>query len=127
RPECRAPDAISTFRHHYESPTPRRSSSLGRESEYDVELGIQFANLRTFERSEVDRYRVARLGIAHRTPNTVALVLRFALDVALRGELLALGHFHREVDVRRTAGVGHRLDRAEVILTARAGQESAET
>ena len=36
-------------------------------------------------------------------------------------------HLYGIVDVRRAAGIRHRLDRAEVVLAARPGQESAKS
>ena len=54
------------------------------------------------------------------------LVPGLALDVALRRQQLLAGLLDLEVDVGRPARIGHRLDRAEVILAARTGQEPAE-
>ena len=72
-----------------------------------------------FERLEVDRHRLAGFGVADAAVDAVALVLRMALDVALRGEVRAARPLDLEMDVRRAAGVGDRLDGAEVVLARR--------
>src|SRR5262249_11785064 len=50
-----------------------------------------------------------------------------ALDVALSDQQLLAATLDLEVAVRRPAGVGTRLDRAEVVLPGQAGEEPAES
>ena len=62
---------------------------MRRDAEHDIEACFQFARLRFFDRLEVDRHRFAGLRVADAAEDAVALVLRMALDVALRGEFVA--------------------------------------
>jgi len=66
--------------------------------------GGEFADSRAGYRGEIHRHRGARLGILDFPVDAVALILRLALDVALRGPLFASFHFEREVDVAWAAG-----------------------
>ena len=79
----------------------------------------------SFDGGEIERHGFPRLGVLDFFVDSVAFVLRFALDVALCGPLLAALHFDCEVNMPRPSGIKHRLDRAKIILTGRAGQEAA--
>ena len=94
---------------------------LRRQTQHDVEPGGQFPHARVFDRGEIDRQQVASFGIAHRHKHSVALIARVSLDIALRCEGLLLGNLDGDVNVGRPARVGHRLDRAEIVLAARSG------
>src|SRR5262249_9640239 len=100
--------------------------ALRRPAQNDVELGRQLADLGILHLGELDGDRLARLGIADAAVDAVLVVARLALDVALRREQLLALALDLEVDVRRAAGVGDRLEGAEVVLAAGAGQEAAE-
>ena len=101
------------------------SSSLRRKSHHDVELCRQFSDARAFDGRKIHGDRGARLGIFDSLENTVALILRLALNVALRGPFLAALHFDREVNVPGAPGIKHRLDGAEIVFAAGAGEEAA--
>src|SRR5947207_9297225 len=49
-----------------------------------------------------------------------------ALDVALRGQGVFAFELHLEVDMRRAARIGDRLDRAEDVFARGAGDKAAE-
>src|SRR5579859_7459111 len=100
-------------------------SALRREAEDDVEPGRQFADPRVLHRGEVHQYGVARLGVDG-PEDAVLVVLRLALDVALRRQQLLAVALDLEMDVRRPAGIRDRLDRAEVVFAVGSGQEAAE-
>src|SRR5205823_6253888 len=55
----------------------------------------------------------------------VRTVGRVALDVALSGESVHSPDHHREVDVRRTAGILHGPYGAKEVLASRSGEESS--
>ena len=70
---------------------PNAAGSLAfarRDAQHDVEPRREFADFRIGKRREIDRHRVACLGVADAAEDAVALVLRMALDVALRGEVV---------------------------------------
>src|SRR5204863_2205849 len=92
----------------------------------DVEAGRQLADLRLLHRREIDQDQLALERVAELAEDAVALVLGVAVDEDLRGEQLAAALLDLDVDVRRAAGVRHRLDGPEVVLAAGAGQEAAE-
>src|SRR5262249_30516201 len=72
---------------------------------------------------EVHRDRLAGTRIADAIPDAVACVAGITLDVTLRGEQFALLALHLEMNVRRAAGVWHRLDGAEIIFASGTGEE----
>ena len=59
---------------------------------------------------------VALLGVADAAPDAVLVVAGMPLDVALRRQQVLAALLDLEVDVRRAAGVRHRLDGAEVVF-----------
>jgi hypothetical protein len=59
-------------------------------TEHDVEPRRHFADARLFDRGEVYNERRAGLRIADASENAVPVVLRMALDVALRRQQLAV-------------------------------------
>src|SRR5262249_52986476 len=99
---------------------------LGGEPQHDVEPRGQLARARAFDRREVDDDGLARLAVRDRLQHAVALIPGLALDVALRGPLVAPLHLEREVDVARAPRIEHGLDRAEVVLAGRPSHEAAE-
>ena len=90
---------------------------LRRVAEDDVEACRQLADARAFERCEVDDDSVAGLDIADAAEDAVAIISRFAFDVALRCQQLFGALFHLEVNVRRSTGIRNRLDGPEVVFT----------
>ena len=72
-----------------------------------------------------DRHQLARLPV-EALVEAVLRVLRMAGEVHLRGQALEPRPADREVDVRRAAGIGDRLDGAEAIAAVRRGGGRAE-
>src|SRR5262245_27141289 len=99
---------------------------FGRYTQDDIELRRQLAEARILDRREIDRDQVTQLFVANAPPDAVAFVPRVPLDVALRRQGIFAFELDFEMDVRRAAGVGHRLDRAEQVLARRASYKSAE-
>ena len=79
---------------------------MRRYAEHDVEAGFEFAGFRFLDRLEVDRHRVAGLGVADTAVDAVAIVLRMALDVALRSKLVLATLLDFEMNMRRATRVG---------------------
>src|ERR1051326_7177180 len=96
-------------------------------AEDNIKIGRQLADLRLLDRVEVDRDGSSCLGVLDCLVDAILLVARIALDVALGREQLLAALLDLVVDVRRAAGVGDRLDRAEVIFTLAAREEPAKT
>src|SRR5262245_23979174 len=91
-------------------------SALRRESEHDVEARGQLAGVRLFNRREIDNHGLANFGIENALEDRVALVARVPLDITLRSEFLLAFHSDGEVNMRRAARVGNRLDGAEQVF-----------
>src|SRR5688572_2003335 len=91
-------------------------SGFGSVTEDDVEFGGELAELGIFEGGEIDGDGVAGFGVFDSAVDAVALVAGMTFDVALRRELFFALHFHLEVNVGRTAGIGDGLDGAEEIF-----------
>src|SRR6476469_7928093 len=103
-----------------------RASSLRRRAKHNVEPRRQLADTGVLDRREIDRDRLAGLWVGDAAVDEVAIVGPRPLDVALRRQQLLAPFADLEVDMRRAAGIGDRLDRAEIVFAARAGQETAE-
>src|SRR5262249_37658363 len=80
-------------------------------------------HLRLLDRGEIDEDQLAIDRLTDAAEDAVGAVLFEAADEDLRGDQLAAALLDADVDVRRAAGVRHRLDGAEVVLAGRAGGE----
>ena len=106
----------------------RTDSGFRAVSQDDVPLRGELADPRALDRGEVEAEGLVALGVAG--PDllelAVPLVAREALDEAFGRQQLLVPLPDSRVDVRRGAApVGDRLDRPEVVLAGRAGQEAA--
>src|SRR4029453_11865565 len=105
------------------SPSPSRplfdrvgNSNFRSEPQNDVESSGKLADARPFKRSEIHDNGVALLRVFDSLQDTVAVVKRLPLDVALSRPLLAALHLEGEMDVPCAALIKNRLDRAEVVF-----------
>lgn len=96
---------------------------LWRDAENDVERHGKLSNARILNRLEFCQQQLPGFLVSRTSVNPIALVLFVALDQHLRGvDALAI-LADREVNVRRAAGVGNRLDGSEIIDPAGIGEE----
>jgi hypothetical protein len=97
------------------------------EVQHDVKASGQLAEARPFDRDKINNHRFASAWVSDSVQDAVARVPRLAFDVTLRRELLASLDVDGEVNVSRASGIDHRLDGAEVVFSAEAGQEAAKS
>ena len=96
-----------------------------RPTDNDVPVGFQFADLRTGDRFELGHCEFAQFGILNLPEYSVPCVLFVSLDQQLcRPDALAV-LADGEMNVRRTTGVRHRLDGAEVVTAFDVRQKAA--
>ena len=97
-----------------------------RPAEYDVPVGLQLVDLRVFDRLEVGHARGAELLVLDPLEQAVLRVAFFlaGIEQLRRKQVLVLAR-DLDVDVRGSAHIRRGLDRAEVVLAGRGGEELA--
>src|SRR5438445_1437240 len=97
-----------------------------RESQHDIKFSGQFSDARTLDWRKINNYRLTGFGIFNVFQDAIAFIEWFALYVTLRRPLFAALHFDRIMDMSRTPGIGHWLNRAKIVFAGRTGHEPAE-
>src|SRR5207248_654089 len=98
-------------------------SGLGCEAEDDIDPRGQLANPRARDWHEVRRDRLARLRVSNPAIDAVPIVARETFDVELGRQQLLAVLAELDMDVGCPPGIGDGLDRPEIILAGRAGEE----
>src|SRR5438094_1425827 len=97
-----------------------------RESQHDIKFSGQLSDARTLDWRKINNYRLTGFGIFNVFQDAIAFIEWFALYVTLRRPLFAALHFDRIMDMSRTPGIGHWLNRAKIVFAGRTGHEPAE-
>src|SRR5262249_14764147 len=84
----------------------------GRAADHDVEGRRQLADLRLFDRLEIDQDQLPRQRVAQATKHPVPPVLGMAVDEELGRQQFAVALLDLDVNVWRAPAVRDRLDRA---------------